>query len=597
MTERYIVKLEQNAVFPNQSFSIKSDLHPLAGSPSVITDTNSYGLSGFPPDDKPHRSGSYGVKTTVIKSISWQWLYTTHLLFDYELILTAKDNALSSTLYSWLPGEVVFIVGWLLKSYWNPDSLMFNSMEQREATSMLTQWDHTFAAIIMVPAGSGNNQQPYQSSVSSGQHAADANAQPTGFFTGPSYSDFDDGNKNPQQYSHTLDLYCFVHPCHGVCQLRPSLHSTGLDEWPLSSFESSCPHLTRGHCLGCIDYFDLVNVRCSTPAPEASLNDGVPTPSCWSSIADDLAAINGPRNTPGNFKEIEILATNIQSTPKIGTSEPQETTPEPSQFAQSQTLSQTDSSEAPCEHNTGQLTNDATVVKEDGQPRPGKKTWMSVQALSAHKRKIHRRQKICDKTVIGEDGLQRPCGRVYKNIQSLSSHKGREHSGPKICNVSVIGEDRQLLPCRAISTNTRTLSDHKKKEHAGQRTCDLIEVGEDGQLRRCGKICKNAKVLWDHKNRSHSGRQICNATVIGKDGQPRPCGKVTKNTPSLSVHKSKHHSGRKTCYVKVAGDHGLQQIGGVVCKSAEALSMHRSKHLKRKHVDVDQNNDPSSQED
>ncbi|WP_257276266.1 ankyrin repeat domain-containing protein, partial [Endozoicomonas sp. SESOKO4] len=58
-------------------------------------------------------------------------------------------------------------------------------------------------------------------------------------------------------------LDCFVSPCHGVCQFRPSSNSSGPTDWPMNSAEhstgqteatleqSSCPHLNNGHCTEC----------------------------------------------------------------------------------------------------------------------------------------------------------------------------------------------------------------------------------------------------------------------------------------------------------------------------------------------------------
>lgn len=109
LTERFVVELEQNAVFTNQSFSVKDDQHKWPDSPSDITDTNGYARSDLPLDEKRHKPVGYGVKTTLIESISWQWLCATHLLVSYKLILTTKDSPLCYTPYSWVPVEDVWV--------------------------------------------------------------------------------------------------------------------------------------------------------------------------------------------------------------------------------------------------------------------------------------------------------------------------------------------------------------------------------------------------------------------------------------------------------------------------------------------------------
>ncbi|WP_257275407.1 ankyrin repeat domain-containing protein, partial [Endozoicomonas sp. SESOKO4] len=93
-----------------------------------------------------------------------------------------------------------------------------------------------------------------------------------GSFNSFLYSDSADGNGGPQQSLHSLDLNCFVSPCHGVCQFRPSSDSSETTEWPINFAEhstghtattpeqSSCPHLYNGHCSECTGHLTNMDV-------------------------------------------------------------------------------------------------------------------------------------------------------------------------------------------------------------------------------------------------------------------------------------------------------------------------------------------------
>ncbi|WP_257254201.1 hypothetical protein, partial [Endozoicomonas sp. SESOKO3] len=140
LTERYIIELEQDRIFPNQSFSIKP-----AGTPSDIFDPNGFTEPDSSPDDTPRRSWGYRVKTTMIESIAWQSLYATQLLAAYERTLTIKVTPLSNTPYSWLTAEAAVAIIWLLKSRWNPGSSSLNPVGQEEASQ-----DYPFATITMM---------------------------------------------------------------------------------------------------------------------------------------------------------------------------------------------------------------------------------------------------------------------------------------------------------------------------------------------------------------------------------------------------------------------------------------------------------------
>ncbi|WP_257282254.1 ankyrin repeat domain-containing protein [Endozoicomonas sp. ISHI1] len=266
LTRRFVVEFEQKAGAPNLNFSAKPERHTLSGNFSDIAHTNGYAKSDLPSDEKQVRIGGCELKTTIIESISWPWLYANHLLVGYELILTSKNTPLSSTSYSRLPVEVVVAIAWLLKSHWNINSSSFKPITQKERCK-----DHALSAIITMP-GTGNDQPQHPPSESSVQQVQETTARPAGSFNSFLYSDSADGNGGTQQHLHTLGLDCFVSPCHGVCQFRPSSDSGGLADWPMNSAEhstgqteatlvqSSCPHLDNGHCSECVGHVNNTDV-------------------------------------------------------------------------------------------------------------------------------------------------------------------------------------------------------------------------------------------------------------------------------------------------------------------------------------------------
>ncbi|WOG27033.1 hypothetical protein [Endozoicomonas sp. 8E] len=555
-TGRFAVEFEQNTGVKKQKFSIKRDqltLSALPGNPSDVTDTCGYGGPDARPDKKQHKSSGYRVKTTIIESISWQWLYTTNLLVAYELILTTKTSPLSSGTYFSVPVEVVVAVGWLLKSYWNLDSPLFNPMQQlslskqQEATLLLKQQDHPFASIITI-YGSGYTPTQYPPPESSGQQPPQTTHLPIGSHTNPLYSGTGDGNGSPEQILHTLGLNCFVYPCHGVCQFRPSPESSGADEWPL--------------------------------------NDDAPMSGHLPISSDDWAMVKGLLNLRGHSLpgETGIFCTPI---PSIGTSVAQ---PTRQSFQSGQSpphLSQTSKLQAPealekvllttSNNKTSQTDTLELAATSPSGYFPFKGDTHCRRALSNHKRKKNTVQQTCNLTIIGKNGQQQPCRSNCKNAKALSSHKSKSHSGQKVCDVPLVGEDGKQRTCGIVCKNARALTNHKSKVHTGGKTCNVTVTMEDGQQRPCGTACKNALYLLKHKRNAHTGLQTCSMTIVGKNGQQQPCAKICKSAQALSVHKSKYHSGKKTCDVTEPGEDGQQQTCGKICKNAQALSDHKSR--------------------
>ncbi|WOG27032.1 hypothetical protein [Endozoicomonas sp. 8E] len=578
-TGGFTIEFEKNTACQEQNFYIKNDRLTLPGTPPDNVNLNDYERSASLPDNKRKKPFSYGVKTTIVESIYWQWLYTTNLLVACGLIMTTKAPPPGSTPYFWIPVEMIAAVGWLLKNYWNPDLPLYNPIEQQTA-SMLTQGDHPFATIITM-YGSRHNLPEYQPPESSGQQAPKANAQPAGSLTNPLYSDNADGNGAPEQLTHNLGLNCFVHPCHGVCRFRPSSDGRGPTEWTLNSEEGTTnitvekpgqsphSHFVNGHCPVCISDFDQLSER-QTHQPD----DGA-TLSHLTLNADDLIIINGLLNlrhqSPPEESGVSWKLT--RPPPPVRTSETQQTaTYSPPLGQNSPHLYQTETVKVTS--NDEQQNCGLTMAVKDSQLKPCGTISKNASDLSAHKSEYHARKKICDVIMVGKSGLQQPCRRVCKHASALLDHKRRYHSGQQTCDVIVVMEDGQQQPCGKVCKNAEALSTHKRRYHTGQQTCEVTVIGENGQ-QKCGKVFMNAKALSNHKSTCHSRRQTCKLTVVQDGGQPRPCGKVCDSSIGLADHKYKHHSGQKTCYVTVVGEDGLQRRCGTVWKNPNSLMNHK----------------------
>ncbi|WP_257275047.1 hypothetical protein [Endozoicomonas sp. SESOKO4] len=608
MTECFVVAFEQNTGSPNKNFSIKPVRHTLTHSPSVIAKTNSYAEPDLPSDNKRHRPGSYEMKTPLVESIFWQSLYVSNLLMGYELTMTTKDVSLGSTPYSWLPVEVIVVVSWLFKSYWNPQLSLFNPIELQEANSVLREGDEPSATISMM-YGSGDNQTQYLPSESAGHRVPAASSQPTGSFVRLQYSDSGRSNRDPHQYLHSLGLNCFVHPCCGVCQFRPS---------GATPEQISCPYSENINMHSRIQHFDSGNVTQPMNSgatyinkPNRSVNDDVPMPgnvrvSVNDQIIIDVLLSLGGRSLPEENRTSCTLAQ--FSRPVVpsssgclhsgGVTHCQQALSNRKrrdctvQLTCDVIVAGEDGQQLPCgkvckglrtlenhkrRAHTEQKTCDLKVGRKDGQSKPCGKTFKNALSLSVHKSRSHSGQQICEVNVIGADGQRQPCGKSCKNTHALSEHKRRNHGRHQTCEVAVVGDDGQQRPCGKVCENANNLSIHKRKHHTGQQTCDISVVGEDGQQRSCGTVCSNVQELSYHKSRYHSGQQICDMSMTGEDGELQPCGSVCKNAPSMAVHKSRYHSGNKTCDVTVVGEGGQQRPCGWVCKNAGDLSSHKKK--------------------
>ncbi|WOG28498.1 hypothetical protein [Endozoicomonas sp. 8E] len=239
LKRHFIVGFEQDEGVSKRSFSIKRDINSLSCNPSYLADINDDAESIFPPGDKPDSVGGYGATKSLVESISWELIFATHLLVAYKLVHTSSDSPMSTKANSWVPVEAFAAVGLLLKSYWNPDSLLSNPMDHREATSVMTQGNDPFVIITMMLPGNGQqqNQPQNEQTGSSGQQASGTTTSTgiSGAITGLLTSGSGDGGESPEQPQHTYGLSCYVGSCHGVCQLRSSPRRMANNEQSLFS--------------------------------------------------------------------------------------------------------------------------------------------------------------------------------------------------------------------------------------------------------------------------------------------------------------------------------------------------------------------------
>ncbi|WP_257254264.1 hypothetical protein [Endozoicomonas sp. SESOKO3] len=626
LTERYVVEFEKNGVSPNQRFFRKRERHILSDNPSDIIDTNGYTGSVSVSDTKRQKPYGYTLKTTIIKSISWQWLYATQLLVGFELTLTIRDSHLNSGPYSWIPAEVVVAVGWLLKSYWSFYFPLLNPIEQQEA-SITTQGEQLFAAITMV-LGSGHNQTPYQSSKSSEQQAQQAPSHLTGSFISLLNSDAGDGDRGSQQHKHTLGLNCFVHPCNGVCNLRQSsdrkrdteslfeqsdtLIATSGTKTEIETtqpgaipIQSSCTDLKNENCLSCISHFEPDK---ATHSPDISLfvpsnelqfsfrSDPLFEPkSCTinddpgkSGIYRDGVALDGVALDGVGSNPLSTEAANITDTVwPLNEDEPMSGNwpsiandfADISGSLDSRCLLEKAAFILTLNHSETQHTTTQSSLSSQSQPSLSLTAAMQVSNNSG--------QLTCDYTVVGEHGQPQLCEKVCKSAKALSDDKSGVHTTSKTCDLKVHGENGQPRPCGMVFKNTQLLSNHKRKDHTGPRICDVIVIGKDGNPQRCGAVCKNVSALSSHKSGRHTGQRTCNMIVVGEDGIAQPCGRIYKNAQLLSAHKSGYHTGKKTCNLTVVGEDDQQRPCGTVCKNAQSLSAHKTQiHTGPKICDV-----------
>ncbi|WP_257292089.1 hypothetical protein [Endozoicomonas sp. ONNA1] len=590
VTRHFVNEPEHKTSSPDQCFSIKRARHRLPDHPSVIANKTGHRASDLPPDDKPKEPDAYGVKTALVNSITWHWLYADHLLVSFELILIIKDASLYSATYSWQPVEVVFVVAavWLFKSYRNSGSLLLspvgqpNPIEQRDANQ-----NYPLATIILM-SDSAQNQQQCQPSESSGQFATKATARPSGSLTRFHNTGYSGGSGGPEQDQHTLGLNCFFYPCHGACQFRPSFESGEPTEWPLNSEQSSCPHLANGRCFSCLSQLDSEHTEHPmytgadfTAYLAGSFNYNAPTPDNEPLSTNESAVTTRSPTFQSFFEEAGI------SSRPTKTDTPQDpTAPENAVFGTIHC--QQSLSDHKIKYDIRLLACNMTVVGKEGRHQPYGMVSKNAQPLSLIERREQNEPKTCDVAVVDGDGQRRLCRTICRSLKALPDHKRRQHTARKTCNVIVAGEDGQKRPCGKICNNTQALSDHKRRHHTDQRTCDVTVVGKDGQPRPCGTVSKSAKSLLDHKRRKHSGQRTCNKIVVGEDSQQRLCGKVCKNPQSLSDHKRIHHSGQQTCDVTMVGENGQQRPCGKICKNTKTLYEHKKRHRKRKPVDVQQ---------
>lgn len=444
LTRIFVVEPQQSGGSSSGGFSIQPDQQILPGTPSYLGDKDGYAEFILSPDDKLHRPRGYGLKRFFIESISWQLIYATHFLVAYGLVMTTHDVGLKAKPYSWISAEAFVAVDLLLKSYWNPDSSLFNPMDQLEASQ-----SDPFKITSMMLSGQSqkqNGQQKSQPTVSSGQQASGATSnQLTGFFTSPPDSGSGGEDEGPDQHQHTLGLNCHVDSCDGVCKLRPSSDSSDSAEAALG-FDNSEPHARRSPIK--TDPGNGCNYRQSLTAKGVA------------AIAVDL--------TEGLTCHLQVLGVDGQK------------------------------------RSCGVVCKSLIAVRDHVEDHEFRRYHCleSINRMRMRRACYYPEPHPCDETVVGADGKEHPCGEVLPNAKFLSCHKLKFHTGPQTCQETETLEDGLQYPCRLACENALDLARHKNAYHKS-RKCFKIVVCDNGHLHSCGQVIADfpKQLLHDRMHR------------------------------------------------------------------------------------------------
>ncbi|WP_448218841.1 hypothetical protein [Endozoicomonas sp. 2B-B] len=468
LKRRFVVEFQRGgASSPIQYFSIKSDSNTLSCNQSDIA-------------DKPQGIGGCGLKTTLIESLSWQWVYAISPLVADEFLITNTAPQFRANL--WLSVGSFIAVGWIIKSYWSPDSSLFKSMGQLEASQV-----DSLANTAMMLSGNGqqqgqqqSQQQSEQSESSSGQASA-YSPQIQGSVTGSLSSDSGGGNEDPEQHQqHTLGLNCFVDSCHGACIFRPSPENSESAELPLNVEESSTGQT------------GTTPEQSPYPCPEFPNN------------------VESQNNSHEPMSQQDPIPVNP-------------------------TVSPANAGAANTARDRG-YECDVILVGQDGEQRPCGKIFWSAKRLSCHKIRFHTglgagtananrlKTVVCDRPVILRNGRRMPCGKHLRNKKLLSSHKMRYHVEPAFCDLIVCGEDGDQRLCGTVFRDSVQQQSHSQLYHEGEwdirwshpvrsdhiigsHFCDLAVLMDDGVgglLRRlCGVIFNTTEELLLHRRTFH----------------------------------------------------------------------------------------------
>ncbi|WP_422472848.1 C2H2-type zinc finger protein [Endozoicomonas sp. ALB032] len=450
LVRHFVVELAEDQD-TDRFFSIKPNLNSLSGSSSGIDDTNGLTDSGLLADFTPGGLNGYGLADTFTESISWQLFYATQLLVACGLALTNHEAPLGSKPDSWLPEEALITVGWLLKSFWDPDSLLFKPTDQPEAISISTQRDHPFEITTMVLPGQceQKNDPANQPSASSSQQASGTTNQPGASFISPLDFGSGDGNGDPeQQRQHTYGLDCYAGSCHGVCQLRPpsdgsELAESGDDECPICLQKFSdlyvvpcCSKKIDKHCLRRIFQTTRRSLIKACPFCRADM-------SSTAQLVDFAESEEVQQDLPGSYNEPQPPFT-------IST--------QAAYFAATSIAG-------------GHLTCGLATINEDGMVRPCRAVFMNASALLAHARLDHTQVRTCPE-----------CQMTLPSAQALREHRRRDHT-----------EEQTCPECQKILLNAQALREHRRRDHTGEQTCP-----------ECQKILPDLQALLAHKRRKHS---------------------------------------------------------------------------------------------
>ena len=184
---------------------------PLQGKESFEDGYSStYGGEDSPPDDKPRKPGGRGgYTTTLIESWDWQPLYgSSEVVVGFLLSLTVDKSSLSGFTTSWKPVIGTLVVGWVIRTLYNPEQPLFNQMDAQQSE------DHRLTIITYPKDPQKSETVAVETTESGTSGSGEGNG---GGVSGTSVTIFSHGNDGssgdqpPQTFYHTRGPSC-PHP-------------------------------------------------------------------------------------------------------------------------------------------------------------------------------------------------------------------------------------------------------------------------------------------------------------------------------------------------------------------------------------------------
>ncbi|WP_187300028.1 C2H2-type zinc finger protein [Endozoicomonas montiporae] len=457
------------------------DMEPLQGKPTEIISTNCYSGSDTPPEDKPYRPrGLWESLTTVVESVTLQLLYASNEVIGYELLLTLQEDSLSPQPFLWIPVVATVVVGWLSRNRWNPETPLFNQLDEQEFNK---QHELQIISFMFEPPSNSSHSSmvlfdPPQPNYPHSSRVYNARANTHGGGDGGGW----------QESQHTLGDNCYIGCCWGRCQYALPNEALVYDnqydtDQYKNIFADGYGQQTYGQANTEKDY-------------TGGTNHSTHTENCvWVSCLDPTFFFDSDSESTDAATHFTSMNSNSCTT------EANSTTPSKSvAIVNPSCRTRIDSSHI--ENTNSSSRSKVGMNREDEknhfQCNICDRTFVSKNSLYSHKSHYHSGGLICPE-----------CREELPSKKALYDHNRSKHTGVQIC-----------LVCNEELPNKKALDDHNRSEHTEEQTCPVPE---------CCKKLPSKKALSNHKSQYHTGKQVC--TV---------CSKTLPNKRALYYHKKKH---------------------------------------------------------